>query len=137
MPLKQEPRRPGRRSIALLTGLLACSIAASAAERADQSALPFVLNAGDRVLKFDWPAIRVGTGEYPDGPTGVTVIHFPDRAFGAVDVRGGGPGTVNTDYLRLGWATRELDAVVFAGGSWYGLEDTTAVATAERSRPGT
>ena len=89
-----------------------------------------LLNQGARLLTFDWPAIHVGTAEYPDGPTGVTVIHFPNRAHGAVDVRGGGPGTVNTDYLRLGWATRELDAVVFAGGSWYGLESTTAVATA-------
>jgi L-aminopeptidase/D-esterase-like protein len=89
-----------------------------------------VVNAGSRVLQFDWPALRVGTGEYEEGPTGVTVIHFPQRAFGAVDVRGGGPGTVNTDYLRLGYDVKELDAVVFAGGSWYGLEGTTAVATA-------
>ena len=95
-----------------------------------QDALPQVLNSADKVLQFDWPVIQIGTGEYEDGPTGVTVFHFTRRVFGAVDVRGGGPGTVNTDYLRLGYTTPELDAVVFAGGSWYGLEDTTAVATA-------
>lgn len=122
-----------RRAIASAAGLILAGVFASAtgAELAtDQATLEPLLNSGSRVLQFDWPAIRIGTGEYPDGPTGVTVIHFPNRAFGSVDVRGGGPGTVNTDYLRLGWATRELDAVVFAGGSWYGLEDTTAVATA-------
>ena len=97
---------------------------------ADQSALPPLLNAGSRVLQFDWPAIEVGTGEYAEGPTGVTVIRFAQRAYAAVDVRGGGPGTVNTDYLRLGYDSKELDAVVFAGGSWYGLEATTAVASA-------
>jgi L-aminopeptidase/D-esterase-like protein len=97
---------------------------------ADQSTLSPVLNAGGRVLEFDWPAIEVGTGEYAEGPTGVTVIRFPRRAYAAVDVRGGGPGTVNTDYLRLGYDAAELDAVVFSGGSWYGLEATTAVASA-------
>lgn len=107
--------------------LLGC---AAGAARADQAALAMNLNAGERLLQFDWPQLRIGTGEYPDGPTGVTVFHFPQRALAAVDVRGGGPGTVNTDYLRLGYETPELDTVVFSGGSWYGLENVTATATA-------
>jgi L-aminopeptidase/D-esterase-like protein len=96
----------------------------------DQATLVPVLNAGDRVLRFDWPALHIGTGEYEEGPTGVTVFHFPKRASAAVDVRGGSPGTVNTDYLRQGYPGPQLDAVVFAGGSAYGLEATTAVASA-------
>jgi len=96
----------------------------------DQSSLVPVLNAGDRVLRFDWPTLQIGTAEYEEGPTGVTVVRFAKRVFGAVVVRGGGPGTVNTDYLRIGYEVPELDAVVFSGGSWYGLESTTAVATA-------
>jgi L-aminopeptidase/D-esterase-like protein len=130
------PRRsPGFLAAPLTRGLLinsllcACAVAADAAGT-DQSALAPVLNQGSRVLQFDWPTLRIGTGEYEDGPTGVTVIHFTRRVFGAVDVRGGGPGTVNTDYLRIGYEIPELDAVVFSGGSWYGLENTTAVATA-------
>lgn len=114
------------RSIA--AGVLA--LALSSACGADQGALRTAVNAGEQALEFDWPAIRIGTGEYPDGPTGVTVFHFPHRAVAVVDVRGGGPGTVNTDYLRLGYDDPELDAVVFSGGSWYGLESVTAVATA-------
>lgn len=113
-----------------IAGLFAPWSAQCADPRDDQSTLAPVLNAGTRVLEFDWPTILVGTGEYAEGPTGVTVIRFARRVHGAVDVRGGGPGTVNTDYLRLGWALPELDAVVFAGGSWYGLEATTAAATA-------
>lgn len=113
---------------------LACVVALSmtgiVAQAAEQSDLQPVLNDGEQTLKFDWPAIHVGTGEYEEGPTGVTVFHFPNRATAAVDVRGGGPGTVNTDFLRLGYETRELDTVVFSGGSWYGLENTTAAATA-------
>jgi L-aminopeptidase/D-esterase-like protein len=101
-----------------------------ASPRADQSGLEIATNPGDKVLTFDWPALRIGTAEYPAGPTGVTVFSFDRRVLGAVDVRGGGPGTVNTDYLRLGYTTPELDAVVFAGGSWYGLEATTGVASA-------
>lgn len=124
--------RNGVKSIggALATGLLAALLAGAALPALAEEAPAPVLNAGDKVLQFDWPAIQVGTGEYEEGPTGVTVFHFDRRSLAAVDVRGGGPGTVNTDYLRLGYDTPELDAVVFSGGSWYGLEATTAVASA-------
>ena len=118
-----------------LTQTLACLLAlvgraAIAIEPGTQARLQPVVNEGEQLLRFDWPVLQIGTGEYEEGPTGVTVFRFSRRVFGAVDVRGGGPGTVNTDYLRIGYAVPELDAVVFAGGSWYGLEDTTAVATA-------
>jgi L-aminopeptidase/D-esterase len=46
-----------------------------------------------------------------------------------VDVRGGAPGTVNTDALRLGYGAPFVDAVVFAGGSAYGEEATTGIMT--------
>lgn len=81
-------------------------------------------------LRFDWPMLRIGVAEYAEGPTGVTVFRFGRKVLGAVDALGGAPGTVNTDFLRLGYETPELDAVVFAGGSWYGLETVTAVASA-------
>lgn len=116
---------------ALATATAWCAIHGSPAHAADdQSALRPLLNAGDNVLSFDWPTVLIGTGEYPEGPTGVTVFRFTRRVFAAVDVRGGGPGTVNTDFLRIGYDVPEVDSVVFAGGSWYGLEGTTAVATA-------
>src|SRR3954447_1646617 len=76
------------------------------------------------VLSFDWPAVQIGIGSYEEGPTGLTIFRFPDRVSAAVDVRGGGPGTINTDILRLGYDNRFVDAIVFAGGSDYGEEAT-------------
>ena len=116
-------------ALAAVLAILAGALPAAAAQGVQQDLEPR-LNQGDRVLEFDWPAIRVGTGEYAEGPTGVTVFHFDRKVYAAIDVRGGGPGTVNSDYLRLGYDYAELDAVVFAGGSWYGLEAATAVASA-------
>ncbi len=111
--------------------LIAASLCAMpVAAQSGQDALPITLNDGYQsadALRFDWPALRIGTGQYEDGPTGVTVIRFDRRVFAAVDVRGGGPGTVNTEYLKVGYPFPELDAVVFSGGSWYGLETVTAV----------
>ena len=67
-------------------------------------------------------------GEYDEGPTGATVFYFPQGATGVVEVRGGWPGTVNTDGLRLGYEAKTLDSVTFAGGSYYGLSVSAGVA---------
>mgnify|MGYP001793958492 CR=1 FL=1 len=105
-------------------------VQANADMKTSQDDLEITLNSGDDVLEFDWPMIEIGTGEYEAGPTGVTVIRFAEKVYSAIDVRGGGPGTVNAPYMEFGYDMPELDAVVFAGGSWYGLEAITAVATA-------
>ena len=73
------------------------------------------------VLAFDFPGLRIGVAEYDEGPTGSTVFWFPNRVTAVVDVRGGAPGTILTDYLRLGYARKTLDGIVFSGGSAYGL----------------
>ncbi len=105
-------------------------VANASAEGGPQAHLKPVLNTGDKLLKFDWPIISVGTGEYAEGPTGVTVIRFARKVYSAVDVRGGGPGTVNVPYMEMGFDMPELDTVVISGGTWYGLEAVTAVASA-------
>jgi len=104
-------------------------IGATATAGAEQGNLVPNTAAGGPTLTFDWPAIEVGIGSYEEGPTGLTVIRFPKRATLVVDSRGGAPGTVNTDALRLGWSQPFADAVVFSGGSSYGEEAITAVAT--------
>jgi L-aminopeptidase/D-esterase-like protein len=81
-----------------------------------------------RGLKFDFPAMKVGVAEYEKGPTGTTVFYFPDGVKAAVDVRGGSPGTVNATYLMKSYETNYIQAVVFSGGSWYGLSAATGVA---------
>jgi L-aminopeptidase/D-esterase-like protein len=82
------------------------------------------------VLEFDFPGLRIGVAEYAEGPTGTTVFHFPDRAKASVDVRGGFPGTFNTDILTLGYEQKFLDAIVISGGSNYGLQAAAGVSHA-------
>lgn len=79
-------------------------------------------------LAFDFPNVRVGIAEYEEGPTGATVFYFPKGVKAAVDVRGGAPGTINTDALRLAYDSSFVDAISFAGGSSYGLSVATGVA---------
>jgi L-aminopeptidase/D-esterase-like protein len=114
-------------SVAIMAGVAA--LCGGVATAADQNGLVANTAIDGPVLTFDWPAIEVGIGSYEEGPTGVTVIRFPKRASLAVDVRGGGPGTVSTDLLRLGYSRPFGDAIVFSGGSAYGEEAITAVAT--------
>ena len=96
---------------------------------ADQDALEANTKINGPTLSFDWPAVQIGVGSYEEGPTGLTIIHFKNRASVAVDVRGGAPGTVNTDGLRNGYGASFTDAIVLTGGSANGEEAITAVAT--------
>ncbi len=52
---------------------------------------------------------------------GTTVVLTPPGTVGAVDVRGGAPGTRETDLLDPANSVRYVDAVVLTGGSAYGL----------------
>jgi len=87
-----------------------------------------------RALSFDFPAVAVGVAEYEEGPTGATVLLFRKPVMAAVDVRGGAPGTVNTDALRLAYDEPFVHAITLAGGSAYGLEVATAVANALKEK---
>lgn len=53
--------------------------------------------------------------------TGTTVVFVPDGAVAAVDVRGGGPGTRETDALAPENVVDRIHAVCLTGGSAYGL----------------
>lgn len=76
---------------------------------------------GPRNAITDVPGVRVG--HYTDRKlaTGCTVILCPEAAAAAVDVRGGAPGTRETDVLALSNLVRTVNAVVFSGGSAFGL----------------
>ncbi len=54
--------------------------------------------------------------------TGTTVVVPPVGTVGGVDVRGGGPGTRETDLLDPANMVGEVDAVCLTGGSAYGLD---------------
>lgn len=55
------------------------------------------------------------------GRTGCTAVIAPPGARGGVDVRGGGPGTRETDVIGPLAGTAELSAVMLTGGSAFGL----------------
>jgi L-aminopeptidase/D-esterase-like protein len=59
--------------------------------------------------------------------TGTTVVVARDGAVGGVDVRGGGPGTRETDLLDPTTAIDKVHAVVLTGGSAYGLAAANGV----------
>ena len=96
------------------------TVGALALQASDDQERRIETAAGERTLRYDFPAVRVGIAEYPDGPTGVTVLRFPNGASMAADIRGGSPGFVG-DY---GF----VHAVTLAGGSLLGLEAAAGVA---------
>ncbi|GAX54035.1 P1 family peptidase [Streptomyces olivochromogenes] len=69
-------------------------------------------------------ATRTGDGWL----TGTTVVLAPaGGAIAAVDVRGGGPGTKETDALDPRNLVQKVEAVVLTGGSAYGLDSASGV----------
>jgi L-aminopeptidase/D-esterase-like protein len=78
----------------------------------------------------DVAGIQVGCAEDSVVRTGVTVIVPENRAVCAVDVRGGGPGTRETDALQPENLVDAVDAVVLSGGSVYGLAAADGVVAA-------
>ncbi|NDZ81813.1 peptidase S58 family protein, partial [Streptomyces sp. SID10853] len=74
--------------------------------------------------------LRVGHARVPGerALSGTTVVLAPPGgAVAAVDVRGGGPGTRETDALDPRNLVERVDAVVLTGGSAYGLDSASGV----------
>lgn len=77
----------------------------------------------------DVAGLRVGhvTRDEPGWLTGVTVVVPPPGTVGGVDVRGGAPGTRETDLLDPIRLVDRVDAIVLAGGSAFGLASADGV----------
>jgi L-aminopeptidase/D-esterase-like protein len=82
---------------------------------------------GPRNLITDVPGILVGQAEDHSCITGASVILAEEPAIAAVDVRGGGPGSRETELLRAGTLVDRVDAIVLAGGSAFGLDAASGV----------
>ncbi len=74
-----------------------------------------VMNIGDIA------AIRLGNAQDLAAATGCTVILCPEGATAGVDVRGGAPGTRETDLLKPENLVEKIHGLVLAGGSAFGL----------------
>ena len=112
-----------------MAGLGAMTMGAMASSAAaDTSQLKIDTSQGRHSCRFDFPEMKIGCASYSAGPTGLTVFKFERRLRTLVDTRGGCPGTIFTDQLRED--TCPLDALVFTGGSLYGLEAVSGVSSA-------
>src|ERR1700678_638186 len=79
------------------------------------------------------PAIRAAdaseVGHFTDTrrPTGCTVVLFEKGATAGVDVRGSAPGTRETDLLNPINSVQQVQAILLAGGSAFGLDAASGV----------
>lgn len=73
------------------------------------------------------PGVAVGHYTDPIGATGVTVLTFPEPNVAVVDVRGGAPGTRETDALGAAIKPVTVNAIMFAGGSAFGLDAAAGI----------
>ena len=75
----------------------------------------------------DVEGLLVGHAVRRERPTGCTVILARDGAVAGVDVRGAAPGTRETDLLDPLNTVQQVHAIVFAGGSAFGLDAASGV----------
>src|SRR5262245_44694578 len=75
----------------------------------------------------DVPGVKVGHFTDTRRPTGCTAILIEGGAACGVDVRGGAPGTRETDLLDPVNLVQKVDAIVLAGGSSFGLDSASGV----------
>ena len=76
----------------------------------------------------DVPGILVGHAHDLDALTGCTVVLAPEGTVGGGDVRGGGPGTRETDLLDPTAMVAVVHAIALCGGSAMGLAGAGGVA---------
>ena len=74
-----------------------------------------------------FPVAGVRVGHRTGDGTGVTVMLLPAGSIGAAELRGGAPATRELDVLDPARTVARVDAVVFSGGSAFGLATASGV----------
>lgn len=85
------------------------------------------MRPGPRNLITDVAGLRVGNAQDERIKTGVTVLTADTPFIASVDVMGGAPGTRETDLLAPERMVEDIDALVLAGGSAFGLDAAMGV----------
>ena len=85
-----------------------------------------MLRPGPRNLITDVDGILVGNAEDQHVRSGVSVV-LCEAATASVDVRGGAPGTRETDLLDPMARVDRIDAICLSGGSAFGLSSADGV----------
>src|SRR5215469_2210865 len=91
-----------------------------------------MIRPGPRNLITDVDGIRVGQAEDARVRTGVTVLLTEEPANTVADVRGGAPGTRDTEALDAVNLVGHVDAIVLSGGSVFGLDAPSGVTSVLR-----
>jgi L-aminopeptidase/D-esterase-like protein len=78
-----------------------------------------------RNLITDVAGLKVGHAEDAKLGSGTTAIVFDEPAVASADLRGGGPGTRETELLSAASTVERIDAIVLSGGSAFGLDATS------------
>jgi L-aminopeptidase/D-esterase-like protein len=86
-----------------------------------------MLRPGPRNLLTDVDGLLVGNAEDRRLRSGVSVVLCEPPCVASVDVRGGGPGTRETDLLDPSCRVDRVDAICLSGGSAYGLSAADGV----------
>jgi D-aminopeptidase len=91
------------------------------------------MKPGPRNLITDVPGLSVGHAHDPRLRSGVTVLTAQRPFTAAVNIMGGAPGTRETDLLSPDRLVQQVDALVLAGGSAFGLDACSGVADSLRA----
>ena len=81
-----------------------------------------MISVGPKNLLTDVPGVLVGNAENVTARSGVTVVLPAERAVCGIDIRGGAPGTRDTEASDPSCLADKVDAVVLSGGSAFGLD---------------
>ncbi len=85
------------------------------------------IKPGKRNLITDVEGISIGHAHDDDVMSGVTVILPDDAAVAGVNISGGAPATRETDALDATCLVDAIHAIVFSGGSVFGLDAASGV----------
>ncbi|KUK11052.1 MAG: Peptidase S58 DmpA [Clostridia bacterium 41_269] len=80
-----------------------------------------------KTIKFTDIGLKIGHEQDLEAATGCTVILCEEGAVAGVDVRGGAPGTRETDLLDPSNLVEKVHAVLLTGGSAFGLDAAAGV----------
>ncbi|RLB89914.1 MAG: peptidase T4 [Deltaproteobacteria bacterium] len=93
-----------------------------------------MIKVGKQNLITDVPGIQVGNVQDELIRTGVTVIIPDEPAVASADIRGGGPGSRETEALNADCLVDVVHGIVLSGGSAYGLDAAGGVMASLRDQ---
>src|SRR5947207_13954266 len=93
----------------------------------DAKASTFATPGAENMTLTAVEGVKVGHFTLTERPTGCTAVIVKDNTTGGVDVRGGAPGTRETDVLNPVNNVQIVNAITLSGGSAYGLDASMGV----------